>query len=693
MSCKSLTDVIRQLNEEFDEAEGLYSAEVLQDEDDIEDTSRVNPLSMDESLVLGPPLLESSLVQSYEEVQAISTSESQSGLSEDIVTESSGTVALESSVEDEEERRNVDQFIQNSCGCTTGPKKSPCSRLFGQDILMEYRGNCLQMSSAELDLVIMAQLSAFRTSVQCIPPTYRGSKDNFRPHTSFMFHGIKICQTMFLFLHTMSKQRFVTLCQHMDTHGIVARVHGNTKKTPPNTCSPSQINDVVQFIDNIADSHAMPLPGRLPYHKDSRALLLPTDMLKAKVYQQYLQCCQSKNTTPVGRSKFYQLWKDTRPFVIAMKPADDLCFDCHKLSSTLTRMGHLSEEDKSANLKAYVDHLELAKQERSAYNQQVLLCRNEFQTATDGSDVPMHYSFDFAQQIHYPNNPLQPGPAYFLTARKCQIFGVACETLGWQVNYLIDEAEYAGKRANVTISLLHHFLEEKALRGSVVYLHADNCVGQNKSNAVIQYLAWRILQGKQQSLTLSFMLSGHTKFAPDRHFGLIKKLYRRTRIDTMRCLQDVVCNSSHLGANKAQLIRSSTGEQLVRYYDWVALFQPFFTTIPSITSYHVFRADSNHLGKVFIKKFSSSPEEEINIVRKKIPLTYFPEEISPKGLDAQRQWYLYDHIRQFCSCNLSADLACPMPSVPRQTTNRTSSTSKRPSTSATSSSKKRPHNS
>ena len=495
MSRISLTDVLRRLDEEFDETEELYSTERLENDNDIEDLRQMDPLSTDESFVVDQPLLELSVVECFEDVDAISVAQNRSGLSEDIVMESSGTVGLESSVEDEEESRRIDHFIEQTCGCTTGPKKSPCSSLFSRDILLEYRGNCLQLTSSELDLVVMAQLSALRTSSHCIPPTHRGSRDSFRPHTSFMFHGIKVCQTMFLFLHVMSKQRFVTLCQHVDASGIVTRIHGNTKKTPANTCSSVQIDDIVKFIDNVADSHAMPLPGRLPYHRDSRVLLLPTDMLKAKVYRQYLQCCQSNDTTPVGRSKFYQLWRDTRPFIVTMKPADDLCFDCQKLSSTLARTGHLSEEDKSAKLKAYADHLELAKQKRSAYSHQIRICQEQVQSTPDldGYNGPMHYSFDFAQQIHYPSNPLQPGPAYFLTAHKCQIFGVACEPLGWQVNYLIDEADYAGKGANITISLLHHFLKEKAFGGNVVYLHTDNCVGQNKNNAVIQYLAWRII--------------------------------------------------------------------------------------------------------------------------------------------------------------------------------------------------------
>ncbi|XP_047246940.1 uncharacterized protein LOC124883730 isoform X2 [Girardinichthys multiradiatus] len=47
--------------------------------------------------------------------------------------------------------------------------------------------------------------------------------------------------------------------------------------------------------------------------------------------------------------------------------------------------------------------------------------------------IRMHYSFDFAQQMHFPSNPLQPGPMYFLTPRKCGLFGVSCEGLQKQV--------------------------------------------------------------------------------------------------------------------------------------------------------------------------------------------------------------------------------------------------------------------
>ena len=74
--------------------------------------------------------------------------------------------------------------------------------------------------------------------------------------------------------------------------------------------------------------------------------------------------------------------------------------------------------------------------------------------------MTFHYSFDFAQQVHYPADPQQPGPIYFKTPRKCHIFGVVAEALPAQVNYLADEGVSCGKGANVVISYLHHFLEK-----------------------------------------------------------------------------------------------------------------------------------------------------------------------------------------------------------------------------------------
>ena len=60
-------------------------------------------------------------------------------------------------------------------------------------------------------------------------------------------------------------------------------------------------------------------------------------------------------------------------------------------------------------------------------------------------DRTVHYSYDYAQQLHYPSNPYQPGPIYFKTPRNCGLFGVCCEAIPRQLNFLIDETVLAGK--------------------------------------------------------------------------------------------------------------------------------------------------------------------------------------------------------------------------------------------------------
>ena len=44
------------------------------------------------------------------------------------------------------------------------------------------------------------------------------------------------------------------------------------------------------------------------------------------------------------------------------------------------------------------------------------------------------YSFDYAQTIHLPYNPMQVGPLYIIALRKVGLFGVCAEGVGKQVS-------------------------------------------------------------------------------------------------------------------------------------------------------------------------------------------------------------------------------------------------------------------
>ena len=185
-----------------------------------------------------------------------------------------------------------------------------------------------------------------------------------------------------------------------------------------------------------------------------------------------------------------------------MKPMSDLCWTCQQNSAAVIRMANCSEEEKSDVLKVAEEHLRVVEVERKFYKSTVEACRQsvrahytvngEFQPPPLSSQIPpnsvdisVHYSFDYAQQVHFPCNPQQPGPLYFLTPRKCSIFGMNDEALPRQVHFLCDEAGECGKGANVVGSRTHYFLENHGHGEKTVYLHADNCTGQNKNSTVI----------------------------------------------------------------------------------------------------------------------------------------------------------------------------------------------------------------
>ena len=196
----------------------------------------------------------------------------------------------------------------------------------------------------------------------------------------------------------------------------------------------------------------------------------------------------------------------------------DLCWQCKENNERICRTANLPEEEKMQVLGEQLDHLRTVEEERKHYNQLV----KEAKTAAAAAGItspsrhtpnslPMtcHYSFDFAQQVHLPSSPLQPGPIYFLVPRNCGIFGVCAEGFP-QINYLIDEGMSSSKGLNMVISFLHHFLENYGVGKQKMELHCDNCSGQNKNKFVMWYLAWRILQKLHTDIAVSFIPAGHT---------------------------------------------------------------------------------------------------------------------------------------------------------------------------------------
>ena len=395
--------------------------------------------------------------------------------------------------------------------------------------------NCLELSSLELDLVILTTIQAF-TWTECI-----GGKR--RPCCTFYFQSKPICKEMSLHFYGISYSRFWRLREHYKQHGISPRQHGNTKRLPENTLPQATIEDVYSFLANYVEENATVLPGRIPGFKSDDEKVLLSSETKIGVWRTYEAACRASDKRAVSSSKFLQMWGQFYPEVVVSKPMTDLCISCQQNTNKLQRAANLLEREKAELLKDHQDHINSAQLEREFYRNS---CTNSQKTLDNiggyailstnrnvcSLKVTIHYFFDFAQQVHIPSNPMQPGPIYFKTPRKCGIFGVMCEAIPQQLNFLIDEAATTGKGANATISYIHYYFKHHGLGETDAHLKAENCAGQNKKNFFVWYLAWRIMMNLHDTDLYSFLIAGHTKFGPDRCFGMIKKSYKVTYVSS-----------------------------------------------------------------------------------------------------------------------------------------------------------------
>ena len=97
---------------------------------------------------------------------------------------------------------------------------------------------------------------------------------------------------------------------------------------------------------------------------------------------------------------------------------------------------------------------------------------------------------------------------------------------------------------------------------------------------------WRVLVGLHNSIKLSFMTAGHTKFVPDWCFGLLKQKFRQTKVDCLEDIAQVVESSASV--NEVQPVGSQSGEVIVKNYDWTGFLPPNFEQVIQIKRQHHF---------------------------------------------------------------------------------------------------------
>ena len=172
--------------------------------------------------------------------------------------------------------------------------------------------------------------------------------------------------------------------------------------------------------------------------------VLPSSDTKRAIWRSYITAAEADATIrSVAYTTFGYLWKKLTPSVVIMKLRSDLCWQCQQNSTAIIRTANLSEADKTAAIESALEHLRVVRMERTHYKTICEECKVSVRahfttdeiftppppctrTPSNTRDIKVHYSFDYAQQVHYPSDPLQPGPIYFLTPRKCTVGTSKC---------------------------------------------------------------------------------------------------------------------------------------------------------------------------------------------------------------------------------------------------------------------------
>ena len=127
---------------------------------------------------------------------------------------------------------------------------------------------------------------------------------------------------------------------------------------------------------------------------------------------------------------------------------------------------------------------------------------------------------------------------------------------------------------------------------------------QNKNNAMIQSLTWRVMTVLHSNITLSFLV-GHTKFSPDWCFGLLKKKFHLTKVGTFA---DIGTVEESAIVNIPQVCGTETARVVVPTFDWKTEFALKFKNIPHIKTYHHFRFTGGAPGSVVVKRHADTEE-------------------------------------------------------------------------------------
>lgn len=433
--------------------------------------------------------------------------------------------------------------------------KKDCSKTLSIESARLYLINFLALDKPIRD-AMLAMVASSGRPLRCSEKQRKGRAQPTNLRTAYFFRNNSVCRNFIMALYGTNRNTLLRLAAKVDsmlsnTDDIVSFDETRGGDTSDVDKGKASAKLVVGFIDALASKHALPDPGRSNRSAGFGLYLqLPATFIRAECHKRYRMVMAIKGESPVGIGLFNKLWNECRPNVVTLSNRSDMCSTCAKLHGRYAQ--HIASTAPGSSVKAkkimdlMIFHRSTASAGRAFYKEKQREAREAWEQRIIKDGVIkvklVVLSMDFAQSVEIPCHPDQEGDIFSLSPLKLGIFGIADEGRREQTTFLLPEEVSFKKSGSAVGSMLLKYLSDMGVEADEIHIFADNASSQNKNQFVfsmLQMISVRNMFGAKK-IRLCFMTPGHTKFAPDGWFGLLKRLLRRLSNDTILDIEQAV---------------------------------------------------------------------------------------------------------------------------------------------------------
>lgn len=365
------------------------------------------------------------------------------------------------------------------------------------------------------------------------------------------------------------------------------------------------------------------------------------EKVKQSLVCEFNRVQQERGKETCSERSVFRWLKEDRPKHAVCPPRTDYCDKCKELKEEINRQATILQRLRHAGNSSDVEllshetlqkeatenlaeHKSIAQKALEHYRFTVEKCTKEWSAINDLNASArldqFQDSFELVLSADYQMTKLiphwgysdQPGISYYLRKVSHDIFGIVDHRHDSKYVAVFEE-QIGPKNSDHTVSILQHYIRHRGeiptwVRRLCIFL--DNATSTNKNRYIVAWAMELVQQRELDYIRIAFLITGHTKFAPDRVFASIGSSYLHSDVFNIDELVAVAHNFS--------VAEIETGENILH---WREKLEEKYTELRGIRQFHDFVINRNSGGNTQLhvrERCDSGDFKPFNIVRRDV---------------------------------------------------------------------------